>query len=214
MRKFNVNGKAVVYNTLQAYLKHSRTKLQDQLAIASKEGWHLAIKLVRGAYIDNDPRHLIHDTKQETDDSYNGLVKDLLSGTNLGFTQESFPENIQLIIAGHNPHSISKALDAVNELSAAGRLKVMPDFGQLQGMGDVIGCEFLHRCETENAKADKDDSHSLKAVPKIYKCLTWGSIQECMQYLFRRAVENGGGSDRMRDGIRANVRELRYRLLR
>ena len=39
MRKYNTNGSALVYNTLQAYLKHSRSKLTTQLALAQREGW-------------------------------------------------------------------------------------------------------------------------------------------------------------------------------
>lgn len=93
MRKYNTHGSALVYNTLQAYLKHSRSKLTSQLALAQQEGWTLAIKLVRGAYIDSDPRERIHDTKEDTDNSYNGIVHDLLSGTNLGFTPRRCPKS-------------------------------------------------------------------------------------------------------------------------
>lgn len=132
MRKYNRNGKIVVYNTLQAYLKASRAKLEEQLALSHREGWSLAIKLVRGAYIDNDPRELIHDTKQDTDVSYDSLVRDLLSGTNLGFSEAEHPKDTKLFIAGHNPDSISAAMELVQTLHTSGRLKVVPDFGQLQ----------------------------------------------------------------------------------
>ena len=54
MRRYNpLDGQALVYNSLQAYLKAAREKLKDQLALANKEGWQLAVKLVRGAYISN-----------------------------------------------------------------------------------------------------------------------------------------------------------------
>ena len=206
MRKYNnnANGSALVYNTLQAYLKHSRSKLTSQLALAQQEGWTLAIKLVRGAYIDSDPRERIHDTKEDTDNSYNGIVHDLLSGTNLGFTPETMPK-VQLFLAGHNPASVNAAIDLMQTLSAAGKLQTKPEFGQLQGMADELGCSVLQR-------ADGLREQGASAVPLVYKCLTWGSVQECMQYLLRRAVENSGGTARMKDGYRAYMGELRRRM--
>ncbi|KAK5108525.1 hypothetical protein LTR62_008265 [Meristemomyces frigidus] len=209
MQRWNTNGKALVYNTVQAYLKASRTKLKHQLALAQAGGWALGIKLVRGAYIGTDPRHLLHDTKQDTDDSYNSIVRDLLSGSNLGMREQDFPKNVRLFLAGHNPDSVSAAWNLVQTLNEEGRLKVVPDFGQLQGMGDVLGCTFLQRRESlaSEAATGKDI-----IVPRLYKCLTWGSLHECMQYLFRRAVENSGGVDRMRDGMVAYKAELRRRL--
>jgi hypothetical protein len=205
MRKYNTNGSALVYNTLQAYLKHSRSKLHSQLALAQQEGWTLAIKLVRGAYIDSDPRERIHDTKEDTDNSYNSIVHDLLSGgTNLGFTPEEMPK-VQLFLAGHNPASVNAAIDLMQSLSSAGKLHIKPEFGQLQGMADELGCSVLQR-------ADGLREQGAVAVPLVYKCLTWGSVQECMQYLLRRAVENSGGTARMKDGYRAYVGELRRRV--
>lgn len=210
MRKYNRDGKALVYNTVQAYLKASRDKLKHQLSLSSQEGWTLAVKLVRGAYIANDQRELIHDTKQDTDDSYNGIVRDLLSGMNLGFEPKDFPQ-MQLFLAGHNPESVNRAWNLVQTLSANGQLKVLPDFGQLQGMADELGCKVVQRCE-EVSKANASTGAS-NVVPAVYKCLTWGSIQECMQYLIRRAVENSGGADRMKDGMAANWAELKRRTM-
>lgn len=207
MRKYNKNGKALVYNTIQAYLKSSRTKVMDQLAVADKEGWTLAVKLVRGAYIANDQRNLIHDTKQDTDNSYNGIVRDLLSGTNLGFAPENFPK-MQLFLAGHNPESVARAWDLIQDLSNQNKLKVLPDFGQLQGMADELGCKVVKRCED----LEKQGQQKAVVVPKAYKCLTWGSVQECMQYLLRRIIENRGGADRMKDGMAANWAELKRRV--
>lgn len=205
MRKYNRNGKVVVYNTLQAYLKESRSKLQHQLSLADKEGWTLAVKLVRGAYIANDQRELIHDTKKDTDESYDGIVKDLLSGTNLGFPESSFPK-MELFLAGHNPETITQAWELIQQLAAEGKLKVLPDFGQLQGMADHLGCGILQRCDDARGNAQ-----SVAMVPKVYKCLTWGSIQECMQYLLRRLIENRGGADRMKDGLALYWAEVRRR---
>jgi proline dehydrogenase len=221
MRKYNANNTdyPLLYNTLQSYLKESRPKLKAQVAAAQQEGWTLAIKLVRGAYIDSDPRELIHDTKEDTDASYNGIVHDLLSGSpELGFSssssaQDSSPK-IHLFLAGHNPTSVNAAIDLMQTLSAAGKLKTKPEFGQLQGMADELGCSVLQRADELRTRAGEKNATAAAAaaVPLVYKCLTWGSVQECMQYLLRRAVENSGGTARMKDGYAAYLAELRRRV--
>jgi proline dehydrogenase len=72
MKKYNGrNGsRAVIYGTYQAYLKATPSVLASHLAAAEKDGFTLGVKLVRGAYLGSDPRHLIHDTKNDTDRSY------------------------------------------------------------------------------------------------------------------------------------------------
>ena len=212
MRKYNRNGKGVLYNTLQAYLKASREKLEYQLQLAHREGWTLAIKLVRGAYIENDIRERIHDTKAQTDESYDGIVRDLLSGNVKGVPEQDFPK-MQLFLAGHNAISVSKASNLIRDLQEQGTLKTLPDFGQLQGMADQLGCELLQHGEETLARASETMGARAVAVPRVYKCLTWGSIQECMQYLVRRAVENHGATGAVKDGMPALARELRRRMI-
>ena len=213
MRKYNRNGKGVLYNTLQAYLKASREKLEHQLQLAHSEGWTLAIKLVRGAYIENDIRDRIHDTKAQTDDSYNGIVRDLLTGTVTGVPAHDFPK-MQLFLAGHNAVSVSKASHLIRDLQEQGALKTLPEFGQLQGMADQLGCELLQHGEETLARAEETmGAGRAVAVPRVYKCLTWGSVQECMQYLVRRAVENHGATGAVKDGMPALARELRRRMV-
>ena len=211
MRKYNRKGEAVLYNTLQAYLKESRKKLEHQLQAAHREGWTLGIKLVRGAYIQNDIRDRIHDTKAQTDESYDSIVRDLLSGSVNGVPQQDFPK-MQLFLAGHNAASVSKASDLIRDLQEQGRLKTMPKFGQLQGMADQLGCELLQFGE-DMAGAFKSRARPV-ATPRVYKCLTWGSVQECMQYLVRRAVENRGATGAVADGMPALARELRRRMIK
>ena len=210
MRKYNRNGEAVLYNTLQAYLKESRKKLEYQLQAAHREGWTLGIKLVRGAYIQNDIRDRIHDTKAQTDESYDSIVRDLLSGNVNGVPKQDFPK-IKLFLAGHNAISVSKASNLIRDLQEQGRLKTLPEFGQLQGMADQLGCELLQFGE-DMARACKSSKHPVK-IPRVYKCLTWGSVRECMQYLVRRTVENRGATGAVKDGMPALARELRRRMI-
>ena len=54
-------------------------------------------------------------------------------------------------------------------------------------------------------------------VPKIYKCLSWGSIEDCLGFLMRRAVENASAAERIKEGVSVVKRELRekgFKILR
>jgi proline dehydrogenase len=210
MQRHNRNGRALIYNTLQAYLKESKDKLTRQLKLAHNGGWTLGIKLVRGAYISNEIRERIHDTKQDTDASYNDIVRGLMTGDIPGFSGSEFPQ-LALFLAGHNPESVEKATRLIRDLAEKGELRVLPEFGQLQGMADELGCKLLQDCE--NIQTELRSSSQSGVVPKVYKCLTWGSVQECMQYLVRRAVENHGSTGRMQDGMSKMARELRRRVV-
>ncbi|KAK4934909.1 proline dehydrogenase [Elasticomyces elasticus] len=210
MRRFNrAETRALIYNTVQAYLKSSREKIQHQLQLAEKEGWRLGVKLVRGAYISNDIRERIHNTKAETDRSYDGIVEDLLRGNfSTGTGQQT--TNLDLVLAGHNSATIRKATRLAIDLAAQSSLKAVPEFAQLQGMADDVGCEIVQIAE-DLGKSGLPGK--VAYIPRVYKCLTWGSIQECMQYLTRRLVENRGAADRMRGGA-AEFRKELYRRMR
>ncbi|KAL9616681.1 MAG: hypothetical protein Q9160_008469 [Pyrenula sp. 1 TL-2023] len=212
MRRYNKIGRrALLYSTVQAYLKSSREKVQHQLALSQREGWRLGIKLVRGAYISNDQRDRIHDTKADTDNSYNGIVRDLLHGKFSALLGDNSPQ-FDLLLAGHNSESIRGAVRLASDLASESRLRIYPEFAQLQGMADEIGCEILQHAE--NVNTDKALPLDKIYTPKVYKCLTWGSLQDCMQYLTRRLVENRGAADRMREGSAAFRKELKRRILR
>ena len=212
MRRFNHGDQALVYSTVQAYLKSSRDKVQHQLQLAANEGWRSGIKLVRGAYINNDAREKIHDTKAETDQSYNSIVEDLLRGGSFPVLATDPDLKHDLLLAGHNTGTVLGAARLATELAASSRLKVVPEFAQLQGMADEIGCELLQIGEDTTQKSIA--SATIPFVPKVYKCLTWGTIQECMQYLTRRLVENRGAADRMREGAALLRKELWRRTFR
>jgi hypothetical protein len=78
MEKFNVDGNIVVFNTYQAYLRITPAILLEHLDIADKKRFTLGIKLVRGAYINSEPRGVINDTKADTDVSYDALAQGII----------------------------------------------------------------------------------------------------------------------------------------
>lgn len=214
MRRHNRNGQALISNTIQAYLKSSRDNILEHLRLAQEEGWTLGIKLVRGAYIGSEQRSLIHDTKPQTDDNYNGIARDLLCKTFPGFEGKVFPK-VDLFLAGHNIESIRKASAIMQELAMEGKLDNPPSFGQLQGMADEVSCELLRQGdEARAALSGSPETNEMlsKAIPKVYKCLMWGTVHDSMQFLVRRAIENQGAAERMKESIPEIKRELWRRM--
>ncbi len=200
MQRYN-NKNAVVFCTYQAYLKASPAVLASHLASARKDGFVAGVKLVRGAYINSDPRHLIHDTKADTDANYDTLAEavmrkqytDVLKPAK-GEEGQPFPE-VSLALACHNIASVRKAMAIRKEQSARGEKKIELVYGQLQGMADEVSCELVQRAQVES-KEDK----GVADVPMAYKYLVWGTTSECMKYLLRRAQENRDAVSRTREG--------------
>ncbi len=209
MQHYNRNGKAQVYTTFQAYLKSTRTRIAQHLELAREEDWLLGIKLVRGAYIASEPRHLIHDTKAETDHAYNSIAKDLLSRTfPPSITDVSRFPRVNLFLAGHNAHSVQMAYNLHRSRILDGLPTIPLEFGQLQGMADEVSCGLLQLCRHEVETKNLDAELAARVAPKAFKCLAWGSTGECMQFLVRRAVENRGSMDRTGEWAAGLRREL------
>ncbi|KAF6843705.1 proline oxidase [Colletotrichum musicola] len=197
MRKYNTTpGSAVIYGTYQAYLKAAPETLWRHLEIARADGFALGVKLVRGAYIGSDPRHLIHDTKADTDVAYDGIAESLLRrqwGDVLRGDSQMPP--VSLVLASHNADSVRKA----RAICDAGEARIQAAFAQLQGMADEVSCELVSNPGDNDAKT--------RGV-EAYKYLVWGSTGECMKYLLRRAHENRDAVQRTRDGRDAMWGEL------
>ncbi|KAJ5993537.1 Proline dehydrogenase [Penicillium sp. IBT 35674x] len=208
MRRHNNSDTPLVYNTIQGYLKASKANLDHHITLAAQEGWTLGIKLVRGAYIEHETRSLIHDTKEETDASY-----DLIADTMLC---QRMPEEVRdlkfpkaaLFLATHNAASAAKAIATHQDLLLAQKSTILLECGQIQGMADELSCELVQNYE----RALKESSAANMSVPKAFKCMAWGSVAECMQYLHRRAIENKGAVERTQHMVDALRRELWRRM--
>jgi hypothetical protein len=209
MRKHNRSDTPLVYNTIQGYLKASKANLDRHLNLAAQEGWALGIKLVRGAYIEHETRSLIHETKEETDQNYD-LIADTMLCRRMpeGVKNLNFP-NAALFLATHNAASAAKAIFTHQARLLAQKPTVMLECGQIQGMADELSCELVHNYE----RALTESSAANKSVPKVFKCMAWGSVAECMQYLHRRAIENKGAVERTQHMATALRQELWRRIV-
>jgi hypothetical protein len=204
-----VPGQATVYGTYQAYLKQCPTVLANHLAIASAEGFTLGVKLVRGAYMSSDPRHLIHDTKADTDACFNGVMEALMNKRynhvltpSASASASAYFPDVNLVIASHNAESVRRAQAIERAQTLAGGVKADITYAQLMGMADEVSCELLQAGhKTEKA-----------VTPRAYKYLVWGSTGECMKYLHRRALENRDAVGRTKEARNLLAIELWRRL--
>lgn len=213
MRRYNRDGRTVIFGTYQAYLKATAATLSKHLAAAQKDNFSLGVKLVRGAYLGSDPRHLMHDTKADTDAAYDSIAAALLRRTwNEPLIRpdrtasESFPK-VSMVLATHNRESVLKA----RAILEAGETGTEVAFAQLQGMADEVSCELLAPPKAVDNGAAVEKSASWNRL-KVYKYLVWGSTGECMKYLLRRAHENRDAVGRTRSGRDAMRAELWRRL--
>jgi hypothetical protein len=207
MRKYNKADKAVIYGTYQIYLKAAPAILASHLSIARKEGFALGVKLVRGAYIGSDPRHLIHDTKADTDNAYDSISESLVRRTYgailkpaEGESNKPFPE-VSVVLAGHNHTSVRKVQAIRSSQAEKGEEQIDLIYAQLQGMADEVSCELVQAGKAEAGEKKVD-------ISSTYKYLVWGSTGECMKYLLRRAQENKDAIQRTREGRNAMAAEL------
>jgi len=160
----------VVWNTIQAFLIKSKAAIQNELAIAKENQFHYGVKLVRGAYIEGE-RALAeqHDwpnpvwaSKELTDANYDVIAAELID--------EAVDSRLECVLAGHNEHSISLAIDRLNQQP---ELYNQIRFAQLYGMGDHISM----------ALGSLNNVH-------VYKSMPYGTVDETLPYIARRAIEN------------------------
>ncbi|XP_045924991.1 hydroxyproline dehydrogenase [Micropterus dolomieu] len=172
MKKFNKDG-AWIWNTYQCYLKESRSLLLEALRLSQDESFCLGVKLVRGAYMDKERRLAekegrldpVHQCWEDTNDSYNSLLDVMLE------VISQRPERYKIIVASHNEGSVRRAAKRMEELGIdkdGGSVC----FGQLLGMCDHVSLTLA------------------KEGYAVYKSVPYGSVEDTLPYLVRRAQEN------------------------
>jgi proline dehydrogenase len=213
MQRYNRDGEALVYNTYQAYRKSTPGTLAQHLELAHKEDFVLGVKLVRGAYLGCDPRHLFWDTIEETHETYDGVAESLMCRVYnktlkpISPNETTFPA-IKLVLAGHNTNSVMKARKIRNFQVSSGQPRVDLAYGQLMGMAENISCGLVEAGRV----AKQSGRESVVDNPRAYQYLVWGTVGECSQYLVRRAEENKDALSRTKEGRKALGRELLRRL--
>ena len=219
-RRYNteVPRQALVYGTYQAYLRSTPATLARHIAVASDEGFTLGVKLVRGAYLGSDPRHLFWSKKQDTDVAYDQIAESLIQMRFNDFLKplqgkgsRVFPD-VNLVLASHNLQSVKQAMSIRKEQLALAQKRIHMTYGQLMGMADHVSCELIQAGKL--AHDLQQSPYENRDTPKVHKYLVWGTVGECLKYLLRRAQENRDAVVRTEEGRVALKKELIRRLVR
>ncbi|XP_063074884.1 hydroxyproline dehydrogenase [Engraulis encrasicolus] len=191
MKKFNQES-AWIWNTYQCYLKASRSLLLEDIRLAHHHSFCFGVKLVRGAYMDKERKLAnqegrsdpIHQSWEDTNYSYNGsldVMLDLISQN---------PQRYRIIVATHNETSVRHAATCMGELGVQ-RGGGSVCFGQLMGMCDHVSLTLA------------------QLGFSVYKSVPYGSVDDTLPYLVRRAQENRTvlqGIRKERDLLRLELR--------
>ncbi|KAJ3050266.1 hypothetical protein HDU99_008709, partial [Rhizoclosmatium hyalinum] len=138
-------GRPIVFNTYQMYLKDALQRVQWEIERASRGGYNVGVKIVRGAYIVSESQRAqemgyenpICPSLEATHKSFNSAI-DLCIGEIKKETPDptaSTPLPVQFFIASHNKESVLHAWLTLKDL----KLDPQSDcvgFGQLMGMQD------------------------------------------------------------------------------
>lgn len=161
--------------TVQAYLRESQRDLQDLIIWAKKRGYPVTIRLVKGAYWDQetiialqkDWAQPVFNEKETTDANFEILTQLLLENH----------EYLFAAIGSHNVRSQAKAIAIAETLQIPRRRFEMQ---VLYGMGDKL------------AKALVNSGHRVRMY------CPYGELLPGMSYLIRRLLENTANSSFLR----------------
>ena len=184
--EFNPRGAApTLYNTHQMYLRGARATLDEEAAHAAEAGYVLAVKLVRGAYMQTEPAAALQPSKGATDDAYDGAAALLLERVADG--------GGALLLATHNRRSLQKLGERMAELGLA-RDDPAVHAAQILGMAD-------------------DATYGLGAAGyNALKLVPYGAFDELLPWLLRRLEENASILGAAADERPILRRELRRRI--
>jgi proline dehydrogenase len=189
MEKYNRDD-AIVFNTLQMYRKDRVQYLRDARKRAATGHYTLAVKLVRGAYMERERERAdelgypspIHEDREGTDRDYDAAIEYCLKHV----------EEVAFVAATHNETSTQLLVRKMHELG------LKPDhanifFSQLYGMGDNLSYILA-----------KNKYNVSKYVP-------YGPVRDAMPYLIRRAEENSSVAGQVNRELELIDREMKRR---
>jgi proline dehydrogenase len=191
MEKYNRRA-PIVYNTLQMYRTDRLQYLRDSRKQAKSDGYILAVKLVRGAYMEKERDRAaemgyespIQPDKKATDRDYNAALEYCLDNL----------EDIAFVAGTHNERSTQLLAQLMHK---RGLSHDHPHvfYSQLFGMGDNL-------------------SYVLgKSGYNVSKYVPYGPVADAIPYLIRRAQENSSVTGQVSRELELIALELERRRL-
>ena len=189
MKKYN-KKEVYIYNTLQMYRTDRLNYLNEIISIAKKEKFLLGIKLVRGAYHQQEIDRAIKlkydipvfETKNKSDESFNKSLKICCDNIN----------HISICAGTHNEYSSQLLIDLMKK-NNIDKNNPRIYFSQLLGMCDHISYNIAEH-----------GFNTAKYVP-------YGPIKDVIPYLIRRAEENTSISGQMNRDLSNIISEKKRR---
>jgi len=192
MEKYN-RERPIIYNTIQLY-RHDRLKfLKDSHTKAKENGYHLAVKLVRGAYMEKERARAeemdypspIQPDKAATDRDFNAAIDYCLENV----------EEIAFVAGTHNEDSVCMLAEKLHETGVVHNHQHV-FFSQLYGMSDNLSYVLA-----------KHEYNVSKYVP-------YGAVKDVIPYLIRRAQENSSVTGQVSRELDLIEKELNRRKLK
>jgi proline dehydrogenase len=168
MRKYN-KEKALIFNTLQMYRWDRLDYLKKLHEQAKAEGFHIGMKVVRGAYMEKEAKRAeekgyknpICISKEATDVNYDACIEYMMQ----------YIDSMAIFAGTHNELSSYKLMELMQQKGISKNDNRIW-FGQLYGMSDNISYNLA------------ENSYN------VAKYLPFGPVRDVMPYLIRRAQEN------------------------
>lgn len=191
MERYNLEG-PIIFNTLQMYRTDRLQYLKDARRQAKSDGYILAVKLVRGAYMEKERERAeamgypspIQPDKQATDRDYNLAIDYCLDHL----------DDVAFVAGTHNEASTQLLARKMEE---RGIPHDHPNifYSQLYGMGDNLSYVLA-----------KNNYNVSKYVP-------YGPVKDAIPYLIRRAEENSSAAGQVSRELELISTELKRRRL-
>jgi proline dehydrogenase len=189
MEKYN-RQKPVVFNTLQMYRTDRLQFLKDARRQAHSDGYILAVKLVRGAYMEKERERAdelgyespIHPDKKSTDRDYNAALEYCIDHL----------DDVTFVAGTHNERSTQLLAQMMHQ---RGLSHDHPQifFSQLYGMSDNLSYVLA-----------KNGYNASKYLP-------YGPVADAIPYLIRRAQENSAVTGQVSRELELITEELERR---
>jgi|ERR1043166_3879520 proline dehydrogenase len=191
MEKYN-REQPIVFNTLQMYRTDRLQYLKETRRQARLDGYIMAVKLVRGAYMEKERERAnkigypspIHLTKADTDADFDAAIEYCVR----------HHETMAFVAGTHNERSAQLLARLMSEKGIS-PAHAHIYFSQLYGMGDNI-------------------SYVLAANGyNVSKYVPFGPVADAIPYLIRRAQENSSAAGHVSRELELLERELKRRRL-
>jgi len=189
MQRFN-KEKAIVYNTYQLYRHDKLQSIKDDHQAATKGGFILGAKLVRGAYMEKERKRAeekgysspIQPDKQSSDRDYD---------LSLDYCTDHI-DQIAFVAGTHNEESCRKLAELLDKKNIEHKHPHVY-FSQLLGMSDNLSFNLAN------------------ANYNVAKYVPYGPIKAVLPYLFRRAQENTAIAGQMSRELGLITKEVKRR---